>query len=331
MLLHCAIYSTSFVVIGYLKLKTLDIISSAYNEEECLPEFFFRIHKVMSAEPTYNYRILMMDNASSDSSWSIISKAAIDNDCVVGYRMSRNFSLDAAFTNGLDKATADCAIIMASDLQDSPEAIPKLLRKYEEGFDHVLVRVTSRESVPIMRRILTKIFYYIANRLTSGMLPESVSDFRLLSKPTYQAIRQLRESHRFIRGLGAWVGFKTAEIELLREPRFGGSSKWLKTPLSQVIANSSRSILAHSSKPLTWISIFGLFLSITSIFLIIVLSFFWIFYGVPFAGFGSLVGLAFLGFSFFMLCIGIMAQYLGLSYEEVKQRPLYIVAETTNT
>ena len=218
---------------------------------------------------------------------------------------------------------------MVSDLQDSPEAIPKLLRKFEEGYDQVLVKVTSRESVPIIRRALTKIFYQIAKKMTSGMLPESVSDFRLLSRPTYHAINQLRESHRFIRGLGAWVGFRSTEIQLVREPRFAGKSKWLSFPIFQVISHASSSILAHSSKPLTWIAASGLLLGASSAIIIVLLTVFWIYFGVPFDGFGTLVGIIFVGFSLFMLCIGVMAQYLGLIYEEVKKRPLYIVAETT--
>ena len=311
------------------KLKTLDIISSAFNEEECIPEFFFRVKKVMSTETEYDYRILMIDNGSTDSTWKIISLAAKKDARIVGNRMSRNFSLDAAFTNGLDSATAECAIIMASDLQDSPEAIPKLLRKFEEGYDQVLVKVTSREFVPIVRRTLTRIFYWVANKMTSGMLPQSVSDFRLLSRPAYQAINQLRESHRFIRGLGAWVGFKSTEIESVREPRFAGKSKWLSKSIFEVISHASSSILAHSSKPLTWIAASGLFLGTSSAIIVFFLAIYWIFFGVPFAGFGTLVGIIFVGFSLFMLCIGVMAQYLGLIYEEVKKRPLYIVAETT--
>lgn len=310
-------------------MHTLDIITSAYNEEECLPEFFDRIDAVMGLETAYEYRILVMDNGSEDSTWKIIRAAASKNSRIHGFRMSRTFTLDAAFTHGLDKATADVAILMTSDLQDPPEAIPQLLRKYEEGFEHVLVKISKRESVPLLRRMLSALFYKIANRMTSGMLPESVSDFRLVSRNTYQAIRQLRESHRFIRGLGAWVGFKTTEIELARPPRFAGESKWLGMSLFGVVANAFRSIFAYSAKPLAWVSTFGIFLSFTSMLTILGLSCFWILRGVPFDGFGTLIGVMFAGFSLLMLCIGILAQYLGLIYEEVKQRPLYIVSETT--
>ena len=310
-------------------MTTLDIITSAYNEEDCLPELFNRIIHVMSSEKDYDYRIIVIDNGSSDKTWEIISGESNINSRVSGIRMSRNFTLDSAFTCGLDYATADVSIIMTSDLQDPPEAIPLMLRKYEEGYDQVLAKILKRDSVPLLRRVLSKVFYKLANGMTSGMLPESVSDFRLVNKRTYSAIRRLRESHRFLRGLGAWVGFKTTQIEIERPPRFAGESKWLGMSFFRVVGVASKSILAYSAQPLAWVSVLGLSMSFFSIFSLFLLIIFWIVFGVPFAGFGSLIGVAVLGFSLTMLSIGILAQYLGLIYEEVKQRPLYLVTETT--
>jgi len=310
-------------------LKTIDIVTSAYNEEECLPELFRRLRGVFALESQYSFRVLIADNGSIDNTWKIISEEAIQDPRILGFRMSRNFSLDAAFTNGLDNATGNAVVIMTSDLQDPPESISALLRKYEEGFDQVVVKVVSRNSVPLLRRMLSKIFYRVANKMTSGLLPESVSDFRLVSRKTYIAIRSLRESHRFLRGLGAWVGFKTGEIEIARPPRFAGQSNWLGLSLVKVTSQASKSLLAYSAKPLAWVSTIGLLLSASTCLGIFVLSIFWLTYGVPFAGYGSLIGVMFVGFSVIMLCIGILAQYLGLIYEEVKQRPLYVVSEKT--
>ena len=308
---------------------SIDIITSAYNEEECLPELFSRIANVMSRENEYCYRLIVIDNGSADNTWQIIKDSSAKDERILGIRMSRNFLLDAAFTCGLDKASAQLAIVMCSDLQDPPEAIPLLLRKYEEGYDQVLAKIKSRKSVPLVRRLLSKIFYKTANFMTDDMLPESVSDFRLVNKKTYSAIRSLRENHRFLRGLGAWVGFKTTQIEIDRPNRFAGESKWLSISLFQAITIASRSILAYSAKPLIIISVIGFILSGMSILIISIFSLIWIFSSVPFAGFGTIVGLISLGFSITMLSIGIIAQYLGLIYEEVKQRPLYIISEIT--
>ena len=310
-------------------MPSLDIITSAYNEEECLPELFRRVNKVMTGESEYDFRLIVIDNGSVDRTWELICHESERNNKVVGIRMSRNFSLDSAFTCGLDYATADVAIVMTSDLQDPPEAIPQLLRKFEEGYDQVLAKILKRESVPVLRRLLSKIFYKLAKAMTSGMLPESVSDFRLVNKRTYSAIRRLRESHRFLRGLGAWVGFKTTHIEIERPPRFAGESKWLGMSFFRVVGVASKSILAYSAQPLAWVSIVGLSMSALSIFGLFLLVIFWVVFGVPFAGFGSLIGVMVLGFSLTMFAIGILAQYLGLIYEEVKQRPLYLVTETS--
>lgn len=308
---------------------TVDILTSAYNEEECLPELFTRLDKVFSGEKDYSYRVLVVDNGSLDSTWEVIQSHTKTNTKIHGFRMSRNFTLDAAFTCGLDNAESDIAIIMTSDLQDPPESIPALLREYENGSDQVLVKIKSRDAVPLLRRILSTLFYKIAKRMTGGMLPESVSDFRLVNKKTYQAIRRLRESHRFLRGLGSWVGFKTSYIEINRPARFAGESKWIKMSLLNVIAQASRSIFAYSATPLMFISFMGVFFSVISFIGLLISSVIWIIGGVPFAGYGSIVGLIALGFSLTMLAIGVLAQYLGLIYEEVKQRPLYIVSETS--
>ena len=307
--------------------KSLEIITSAYNEEECLPELFRRLISVASKEADYDFNFLVIDNGSSDRTWGLIQEIQKHDPRFKGMKMSRNFALDAAFTCGLDHATADAVVIMTSDLQDPPEAIHQLLREYEQGFDQVLARITNRGTVPLLRRKLSSAFYRIANFMTGGMLPESVSDFRLLSKRCYTSISMLRENHRFLRGLGSWVGYRTTTIEIERPPRFAGESKWLGVSLIRVILHGFQSIFAYSTLPLAWISIFGVLTSILSAFALLGLIVVWLAFGVPFAGFGSIVAAILLGFSITILVLGVISQYIGLIYEEVKRRPLYLVEE----
>lgn len=309
---------------------TVDIITSAFNEEECLPELFRRFELVASSEETYEFRFIVIDNGSSDHTWSLILCQCEKDSRYFGIKMSRNFSLDSAFTCGLDNADSDLAIIMTSDLQDPPEAIHKLLRKYEEGYDQVLAKIVNRGTVPILRRKLSDLFYGTANFMTGGMLPKSVSDFRLVSRKCYEAIRALRESHRFMRGLGSWVGFKTSIIEIERPPRFAGESKWLGVSLVRVIVHGFQSIFAYSTLPLAWVSIFGVVTSIVSFLTIPILTILWLVYGVPFAGFGTIVATVVLCFSITILILGVIGQYIGLIYEEVKNRPLYVVEEVSS-
>ena len=308
-------------------VTTVEVITSAYNEEECLPELFSRLEKIAKAEGEYSFRFIVIDNGSTDRTWNIIKERQQSDSRYTGIRMSRNFPLDAAFTCGLDNASADLAILMTSDLQDPPECIPSLLRTRELGYEQVLVKVVDRGTVPAVRRLLSNIFYRLANLMTGGMLPESVSDFRLVTKKCYEAIRSLRESHRFLRGLGSWVGFKTTFIEIKRPPRFAGESKWLGVSLIRTILLGFQSIFAYSTLPLAWISIFGVLTSLLSALSLIGLIIVWLVFGVPFAGFGSIVAAILLGFSITILVLGIISQYLGLIYEEVKRRPLYLVEE----
>ena len=316
------------MVRGLMK-KTVDVITSAFNEEECLPELFNRLNVIAQQENNYDFRFIVIDNGSQDRTWNLIKVAQESDNRFIGIKMSRNFTLDAAFTCGLDHAKSDVAIIMTSDLQDPPEAIPLLLRQFESGYDQVLAKITNRGTVPLLRRKLSESFYKIANFMTGGMLPESVSDFRLVSRKCYEAIRTLRESHRFLRGLGSWVGFKTTKIEIERPPRFAGESKWLGTSLIRVVVHGFQSIFAYSTLPLAWVSIFGVFASLASVLSLAVLTAMWILLGVPFAGFGSIIAAIVLCFSITILVLGVIAQYIGLIYEEVKRRPLYLISETT--
>lgn len=311
---------------GRIERTTISIVTSALNEEECLPELFSRLEMVALSESKYEFSLIVIDNGSSDRTWDFLvnykkSRRSIQ---VTAIRMSRTFPFDAALTCGLDYCDTDIAVIMTSDLQDPPEEIPRMLRLYEEGFDQVVARVRSRDSVPFLRRVLTSIFYKLANRLTSGVIMDSVSDFRLASREVYYAMRSLRESHRFNRGFGSWVGFNTTSIDIFRPARFGGESKWLGTGIGKVISKSLSSILAFSTAPLSFIALVGYWTSSIAFLSTVVMAISWFAFGVPFAGFGTIVGIVLLGFSIILLFLGVLSQYLALIYEEVKLRPLYI-------
>jgi glycosyltransferase involved in cell wall biosynthesis len=309
--------------------RTLDIVTSVLNEELCIGELHSRIKATLTKHPDFNWRLIICDNGSTDSSWQIIKNLSELHPNIIGIRMSRTFPLDAAFTCGIDLARADALVIMASDLQDPPEVIDDFIIKFKEGFEQVVAKVVKRESVPFLRRQLSNLFYLIANKATNNLIPKGVSDFRLLSKSAYEGARGLREKNRFLRGLIAWTGFKTAVIEIERPPRFKGESKFVSIKLGKVISWSINAILSHTSKPLVLISFLGIIFSVLSFGSTLFFILFWFTKGVPFAGFGTLVSLIILGFSFTLLSVGILGQYIALIYEEVKDRPIYIVAEKT--
>jgi glycosyltransferase involved in cell wall biosynthesis len=306
---------------------SLDVISSALNEEACIEEFLVQVSKAMKSLSKYSYRILIIDNGSQDGTWDRIVRASKENPAIVGIQMSRTFSFDAALTCGLDHTNADFVILMTSDLQDPPSLIPSLVSEVEKGFDQVVVSVLKRKSVPLLRRLSSRLFYGLTSWITNGLIPKNVSDFRIMNRRAYSALRSLRESHRFLRGLSAWVGFKTGVITIDRPPRFAGQSKWLGTSIGSVVIQAIQGIFAHSTRPLQWFAVISFFLGCFAIFLIPMLVLFWYVYGVPFTGFGWITTLIIGSFAVMMLTLATISIFIILIYEEVKGRPLYVVRQ----
>ena len=232
--------------------------------------------------------------------------------------------MDGGLTAGLDYITGDACVLMTADLQDPPELIPTFLRKWEEGWENVYGVVTKRGGTGPIRRMNSVMFYWLAGKLTDGRIPRNASDFRLVDRKVYESVRLMTERNRFVRGLFAWVGFKSIGIPMERPARFGGVSN---AHTFKVLYLAFKGIFAHSYKPLRLITTFGVFLSFVAFFSIVPLLFLWIFAGVPFAGFGTLVSLVLLVVGVLSLMIGILSEYVGLIYEEVKSRPNYIVSE----
>lgn len=243
--------------------------------------------------------------------------------------MSRTFSFDAALTCGLDQADRDYLVIMASDLQDPPETIHSFLRQIENGFDQVVAKIHKRSHVPWLRRILSNLFYRFTFWATDGLIPKNVSDFRIMSRKVYKSVQLLRESHRFMRGLSAWAGFRTTSITIERPNRFAGKSKWLGLNFFTVLSTAVRATFAFSVKPLYVISFTCFFFGIVAITSLVPLTFLFVIRGVPFGGFGTLISFAIISFGTIMITLAIISLYLTLIYEETKHRPLYVVEATT--
>jgi dolichol-phosphate mannosyltransferase len=214
---------------------------------------------------------------------------------------------------------------MTADLQDPPEMIPSFLREWERGWENIYGIVTKRTGTKLIRRMNSALFYKLAGYLTDGKIPKNASDFRLVDRKVYLAVREMQERNRFIRGLFGWVGFKSIGIPMVRPERFGGVSN-AKT--SVVLDLAFKGIFAHSHKPLRLITLIGLTISALAFLAVPILAVIWIVYGVPFAGFGSLISVILLAFGVQIVLIGILSEYIGLIYEEVKGRPNFIISES---
>ncbi len=305
--------------------KLISLIIPAYNEEDCVDELAMRLLEVFDSESKYDFEAIIIENGSIDATWKKLQEISNADARFKVLKLSRNFRMDGGLTAGLDYVTGDACILMTADLQDPPELIPAFLRKWEEGFENVYGVVTKRIGTGPIRTMNSKLFYWLAGKLTDGRIPRNASDFRLVDRKVYVAVRSMTERNRFVRGLFAWAGFKSVGIEMERPPRFGGVSN---AHTFKVLDLAFKGIFAHSYKPLRLITVFGFFLSAIAFASIIPLFFLWVFVGVPFAGFGTLVGLFLLVFGIVSLMLGILSEYVGLIYEEVKARPNYLVTES---
>jgi dolichol-phosphate mannosyltransferase len=304
--------------------KLVSLIIPAYNEEDCVGELFTRLKKVFDLEPQYDFEVVIVENGSLDSTWVKLKSFAEQDRRFKILKLSRNFRMDGGLTAGLDYIKGDACILMTADLQDPPELIPQFLRYWEQGFENIYGVVTKRVGTGPIRTMNSKLFYWLAGKLTDGRIPRNASDFRLVDKKVYIAVKSMTERNRFVRGLFAWTGFNSIGVPMERPPRFGGVSN---APTFKVLDLAFKGIFAHSYKPLRLITIFGVVLSLLSFLSIMPLVFFWLIIGVPFAGFGSLVSLFLLLFGVLFLMLGIVSEYIGLIYEEVKLRPNFVVSE----
>jgi dolichol-phosphate mannosyltransferase len=304
--------------------KLVSVIVPAFNEESCIDELARRLKIVFSKNEKYDFEALIIENGSTDQTWEILKVINAKDPRFKVIRLARNFRMDGGITAGLNFAKGDAVVFMTADLQDPPELISEFIKKWEDGFENVYMQVSKRVGTGPLRTFNSKAFYWLAGKLTDNRIPKNVSDFRLLDRKVYEAVRGMNERNRFVRGLVAWVGFRSVGVEAERPERFGGESK---AHSLKVIDLAFKGIFSHSYVPLKLITMTGVALSLISFVSLLVWMIVWITSGVPFAGFGTIVSLAVLAFGTLTFMLGIIAEYLGLIYEEVKGRPNFIVAE----
>lgn len=305
--------------------KLISIVIPAYNEQDNVDELTRRLQGVFTANPAYDFEVIIVENGSLDNTYAKLLAVHQQDDRFKILQLARNFRMDGGVTAGLNYAKGDAAVIMTADLQDPPELITEFIKRWEKGYENVYGIVAKRNGTNAIRRFNSQLFYKVANTLTGGMVPKNVSDFRLVDRKVYKTINSIYERNRFMRGLFAWVGYKSIGIEHERAERFAGVSG---AHTFKVIELALKGILAHSYAPLKLITLTGLLISTFSFLLLawtVVRAVFW---GVPFAGYGTIMAVMLLMFGILFTMLGIVSAYVGLIYEEVKQRPNYIVSQT---
>lgn len=299
----------------------ITIIVPVLNEENNIPVLYQRLKKTLK---NFNYEIIFVNDGSYDQSQEIIEKIIDANRHVKLINLSRNFGHQIAISCGIDYAQGDAAIIMDADLQDPPELIAKLIKKWREGFDVVYAVRKTRNGDNLLKIISASVYYRLLRFLSGTKIPLDTGDFRLISKKVILVLRRTREYQRFMRGLISWVGFSQTGIEFSRDKRFSGKSKY---PLFSMIKFALDGILSFSLIPLRIVSIMGI-VTVAILVLLIFYSFYRTVTGQTVPGWASTtVIILFLG-SIQLISIGIIGEYLGRVYEEVKRRPLYIIDST---
>jgi len=309
---------------------TLSIVVPLYNEADNLAELLRRIRTVVRGLTTAPaaWELICVDDGSRDATLAILLDAAAADPHLRIISLSRNFGHQIAATAGLDAAGGDAVVLMDGDLQDPPELIENFLAKFREGYDVVYATRRRRAGESRFKLLTAGIFYRTIRRLTNVSIPVDTGDFRLMSRRVVAALRGSRERHRFIRGLVSWVGYRQTGIEYDRAERFSGESKY---PISKMLKFAIDGITAFSEIPLRLATWFGFIVSAVAFVVGIFEIGLRIFTGYNLPGYTSTIfAILFLG-GVQLITIGILGEYVGRVYDEIKGRPLYLVAETVGS
>ncbi|WP_457940170.1 glycosyltransferase family 2 protein [Mesorhizobium sp. 10J20-29] len=306
---------------------TIAIVVPVHNEEDAIAPFLeaVRQNTDVLAEQGLAFEFIFVNDGSTDATLERLVEAQGHDARIRVLDLSRNFGKEAAMTAGLDACDADAAIPMDVDLQDPPYVIPLLIEKWREGYEVVLAKRADRSSDGFMKKRSASMFYRVHNYMAAQQIPRDVGDFRLVDRQVIDALRALPERRRFMKGLFAWVGFNTATVEYVRDPRLTGQSKFSGWKLWNFAIEG---ITSFSSAPLEIWTYVGAIISAFSFLYGLVIVAKTLLFGIDVPGYASiLVSVLFLG-GIQLLGIGIIGQYLGRVYAEIKQRPIYIVRRT---
>lgn len=304
---------------------TISLIAPVYNEEPVLHELYRRVKEVMD-KTGESWELVLVNDGSRDRSAEIIGELYALDSRVKGVSFSRNFGFQVAVTAGLDHASGDAIIITDADLQDPPEVMPEMIAKWREGYDVVYGVRASREGETWFKRFTAAAFYRLIDRITGINIPLDTGDFRLMDRRVVDAIRLMPERNRFLRGMVPWVGFRQTGVMYDRKARFAGTSKF--SSVKQMLPFALNAITGFSYFPLQLATYLGFAIAGLSVLAILAVILLRLFSPVePLLGQATtLVVVLFLG-GVQLISLGIIGEYLGRIYDEVKARPLYLVKQ----
>jgi glycosyltransferase involved in cell wall biosynthesis len=306
------------------KRRKISILIPAYNEQDVLRHLYERLNKLAGETTGYEFEFLFVNDGSRDKTLEIIKSFAEQDHRISYVNLSRNFGKEIAMIAGLDHVTGDATVIIDADLQDPPELIPQMITFWEGGYDDVYARRKSRKGETWLKKSTSAAFYKVLQRSTRIPIQQDTGDFRLLDRRCVEALKQLRESQRFTKGMFSWIGYKKKEITYERDPRFAGSTKW---NYFQLVNLAIEGIVSFTTSPLRISTYTGLLVSFFAFIYMIYLLVRTSLFGSDLAGYPSImVVILFLG-GVQLLSLGIIGEYIGRIFNETKDRPLYFVEE----
>ena len=305
---------------------TLTLVLPIYNEEDVIPELHGRLQAFLGAFD-FETEVLFVNDGSRDRSMELLRGIASGEPRYRVLSFARNFGHQAAITAGMDFARGEAVVVMDADLQDPPEVVLQMVARWREGYDVVYGRRRSREGETWFKLLTARWFYRLFALMIPIEVPLDAGDFRLMSRRVVVALRELREAHRFVRGMVAWVGFKQTDVPYDRPARFAGETKY---PLRKMIRFALDGITSFSILPLRFSTYLGIAMNIGSMAIVLwALLAKYVFEKVV-PGWTFIVVLVAVFSGVQLLMVGILGEYVGRIYEEVKRRPLYVVADTVN-
>ncbi len=306
--------------------KLISIVVPCFNEQEVFVETNRRLKAVMSQLPIeqYQYEIIYVNDGSTDQTLSLIKQALTEDKHLKCLSFSRNFGHQIAITAGLDACKGDAAVVIDADLQDPPSVILEMINLWEKGYDVVFGKRKDRVGESSFKLLTAKYFYKLINRLSDVDIPRDTGDFRLMDRNALNQFLLMRESYRFVRGMVAWIGFNQTFVEYDRESRFAGQTKY---PLKKMVRLASDAILSFSNTPLKIATFVGFITSIAAFIGIVYSLYVRLFTKSWVEGWTFLMIAILLIGGIILLVLGIIGEYVGRIYGEIKQRPLYIVKD----
>jgi len=306
--------------------KLISIVIPVYNEEDNLPELIKRLLKFIKSFSAYSFEVIFVENGSTDRSYEILKQSGDSDKRIKILQLSKNFGGEGGIEAGIHYAKGDALVIMMADLQEPISLIKDFIVKWEQGYE-IIYGIVKKRTATFFRNIFSVIFYKLINLLTGNMFPENASDFKLIDKKVYETVNKMPEQNKYLRGVIIWTGFKQIGIPFDREKRFAGKSK---ADLKTVIDIALNAIFSFSYVPLRIMSIFGIFITLSSFILMFFYIYLFIVHGRSTPGIMTIIMALLFLFGILFLFMGILSEFLARIYNEVKNRPLFIEKNKIN-